>query len=346
MSETESSSPDTQPRREPWLTVHALTEFVFCPRAGLLAAETNSFDEQEQPQGNLDFSLPYTLDELEYRLARNLNRLWLQGGVSLFILLVGIVSAWQDRMLMGLFAGMLLLLLAKPVSRRVQSVLTLVEQRRAVLERERFSPPVQEATRQNVNWWDFLNAGWMSIVSHESHRDEELALSGSPWRVLRQGSFTIPVFKLAHYNSSQGSRIFPQHIVRMAAYCHLIETCEGATSPCGIVLYGDTYEGTTIPNDAEARNSFLAALQSAQQWLALSADDRKEPSPAEPALCSGCHLGRPVVYLEGVSEHSRHGLPIPVYGTVAKDGRLYHCACGDRFIWRPPQEDAIRLGLV
>ncbi len=339
------SQPDNDTQRTRWLTVHALTEFVFCPRAGLIAVETNSLDEHEKPPSNLDFSLPYTIDELEYRLARNLNRLWLLGGVSAIVLLAGIFAAWQDRMLMGLFAGVLLLLLAKPVARRVERVMALVEQRRTLLQRERFAPPVEEATRQNVNWWDFLNAGWMSITCHESHRDEQLALSGSPWRVLRQGSFTIPVFKLPHYDSLQGTRIFPQHIVRMAAYCHLLETCEGATSPCGIVLFGDTYEGTTIPNDAEAKQLFAGAVQTAQHWLMLSADDRKEPPAAEPALCSGCHLGRPIVYLEGVSEHTRYGQPVPVYGTVARDGRLYHCLCGDRFLWRPPQENAVKLGL-
>jgi len=339
------SQPDNDTQRTRWLTVHALTEFVFCPRAGLIAVETNSLEEHDKPPSNLDFSLPYTIDELEYRLARNLNRLWLLGGVSAIVLFAGIFAAWQDRMLMGLIAGVLLLLLAKPVARRVERVMALVEQRRTLLQRERFAPPVEEATRQNVNWWDFLNAGWMPITCHESHRDEQLALSGSPWRVLRQGSFAIPVFKLTHYDSSHETRIFPQHIVRMAAYCHLLETCEGASSPCGIVLFSDTYEGTTIPNNAEAKQLLADALQTAQQWLTLSAEDRKEPLAAEPALCSGCHLGQPIVYLEGVSEHFRHGQPIPVYGTVAKDGRLYHCPCGDRFIWRPPQRDAVKLGL-
>ena len=82
-------------------------------------------------------------------------------------------------MLLGLFAGALLLLLAKPVARRVEVVMALVQQRRAVLQRERSNPQIQDSTGQNVNWWDFLNAGWMSIVCHESHRDEQLALSGA-----------------------------------------------------------------------------------------------------------------------------------------------------------------------
>ena len=42
-----------------------------------------------------------------------------------------------------------------------------------------------------------------------------------------------------------------KQFVRAAGYGHFIETYVGATSPCGIVLFGHTYEGTTIPNDAE-----------------------------------------------------------------------------------------------
>ena len=331
---------DSNSNRKPWLTVHALTEFVFCPRAGLVAVETCSRDEHELPPNNLDFSLPFTLDELEYRLARNLNRLWILAGAAAIILLVGTVAAWRDQYGIAIMSGIGLMLLAKPVARRVETVLKLVERRRAVLERERFDPPVDETVRQNVNWWDFLNAGWMSITCHEAHRDEELGLSGSPWRILRRGSLAIPVFKLSHFDAANGSRIFPQHIIRMAAYCQLIETCEGATSPCGIILFGDTYEGMTLPNDTEAKTSFSAALQSAQQWLTLAADDRQEPPAAEPALCSGCHWGRPIVYVEGFTEHSRHDEPIPVFGTVGKDNRLYHSACGDRFTWRPPHEKA------
>lgn len=337
---------DHNSQRKPWLTIHALTEFVFCPRAGLIAAETDSRDENEQETTNLDFSLPFTLDELEYRLARNLNRVWILAGAATVLLLLGAIATWRDQYAIAFLAGIGIMLLATPVARRVETVLKLVERRRAVLARERFDPPVEEAVRQNVNWWDFLNAGWMSVTCHEAHRDEELALSGSPWRILRRGSLCIPVFKLAHGDAAKGSRIFPQHIIRMAAYCHLIKTCEGADSPCGIVLFGDTYEGITLPNDADAKASFSAALQSAQQWLALAADDRQEPPAAERALCSGCHLGRPIVYLEGATEHSRHGEAIPVFGTVAKNGCLYHSPCGDRFTWRPPQEDAVTLGLV
>ena len=339
------SHTDNNPHQKPWLTVHALTEFVFCPRAGLITVETDSREEPEQAAANLDFSLPFTLDELEYRLARNLNRLWITGGASIVFLLAGVIGLWLHHLALAFVSGVALVLLAPPVARRVETVLSLVQQRRTVLEREKYDPPVEGSTRAPVNWWDFLNAGWMSIVCHQPHRDEEFALSGSPWRILRRGSVSIPVFKLTHYDATHGHQLFPQHVVRMAAYCHLIETCEGATSPCGVVLFGNTYEGVTLPNDAAAKTSLLAALQSAQQWLMLAADDDREPLAADPEFCSGCHWGQPIVYLEGATEHTRHGEPIPVFGTVAKDGRLYHSACGDRFTWKPRHDHAVKLGI-
>jgi hypothetical protein len=52
-----------EPTGEPWLTVHALSQFAFCPRAGLLTVETRADDPDAQKLANLDFSLPYTLQE-------------------------------------------------------------------------------------------------------------------------------------------------------------------------------------------------------------------------------------------------------------------------------------------
>ena len=70
----------------------------------------------------------------------------------------------------------------------------------------------------------------------------------------------------------------------MAAYCHLIETCEGAESPYGIVLYPDSYECVTVPNSPENQNKLHSGLlrarkiiRAAQLYLQRNRQFRERP---------------------------------------------------------------------
>jgi hypothetical protein len=249
----ESGDDTTTPKR--WLTVHALSEFVFCPRAGILTVETRADVDDQQPRANLDFSLPYTIEEMEQRLQRNLNRLWLLGAATCAVLVGAALAVWTGRELFLLLMAVLLLLLAGPVSRRVTAVGQLIRLRREVTMQHPQEIDFSETVRQEISWWELLAAGWMSVRCHEAYRDEALGLSGAPWRTLRRGSVTIPVFRLTQFDRELEPRIFPQHVVRMAGYCHLIETCEGRESPAGIVLFGDSYRGVTLVNSTEAKDA-------------------------------------------------------------------------------------------
>lgn len=329
-----------------WLTVHALSEFVFCPRAGILTVETAADNHAARPRANLDFSLPYTVEELEQGLNRHLNRLWLLGTATVVALVGAAVAAWTGREIWLLVAAVLVLLLARPVSLRVTAIQQLIRLRRAVAQHQPREPDFSEPVRQEVSWWELLAAGWMSVRCHEAYRDEELRLSGAPWRTLRRGSVTIPVFKLPNINTDDEPHVRPQDVVRMAGYSQLIETCEGRESPAGIVLFGDSYQGLALPNSPEAKQALLFVLQSARELLIEARETPNATSPPPTATCAGCRWGQPRRYRQDYSEIQQEGESVPVFGTVAPDRRLYHAPCGDLFGWVPPHELTLRLKIL
>lgn len=336
----------SEPIPSTWMSVSALTEFVFCPRAGLLASESEHEADRREKRARLDFSLPYSVPELERSLHRHLNRIWLLGSVSLAALALGGYALWSSHNLAALGAAAVLLAVAGPISRQIEFVRRLARLRAVAKSREARTPDLTTSERQNVDWFELLADDWTSAPNHEPFRDETLALAGSPWRTLRRGSVTVPVFKMIHWDAdADGPKIFPQHVVRMAAYCRLIETCEAHESPCGIVLFGDSYRGVTLPNDASARRLFDEALAAARQRTIDTTEEQLDPSAPPPEVCRGCPWGAPREYRQGATEISLAGDLVPVYGSVAVDRRLYHSQCGDRFAWTPPHEFAQRLGL-
>src|SRR5947209_1200704 len=76
--------------RDPWLGVHVLTEFVFCPRAGLIELEKETRDEgdesQREPWANLSYVPLYDLSEIDERIQKGLRRIrWLLFAAALLI---------------------------------------------------------------------------------------------------------------------------------------------------------------------------------------------------------------------------------------------------------------------
>lgn len=330
----------------PWLQVSQLAEFVFCARAGLLAVELAEAEAEHPLRMNLDFAPPYSLAELEATLQRQFNLLWAWCAAAFVTLTAaGCAYVWERRWL-ALLAGALLVLFAAPLARQLERCLQLVRLRHRIRSAPAGEPVWDLTTEQAVDWWQLLAAGWLSVRNHEAYQDAERSLSGRPWRTLRRGDLTIPVFKLPHFSPTQGLQLFPQHVMRMAAYCQLIESCEGRSSPAGIVLFGESYQGVTVPATPTARAAVEAALAQAREVLEASNVLERDPAPPAPAWCAGCPWGLPRIFREGVTEISRDGELVPVYGRVLADRRLYHSPCGDRFAWRPPHELALRQGLA
>ena len=181
-----------------------------------------------------------------------------------------------------------------------------------------------------------MKAGFRSIKYQDALTDKDWMLSGRPWRVLRRGSLRIPVFRMLRGEP----KLYRQHYARMAAYCHLIEVCEGAESPYGIILFGHTYEGVAVPNSPTTRAAFHDELVKARAVVRKSREDVSFPLAPRGSQCEHCPLGGPVfIGLERRSTRRDEEM-LPVFPARGRDGRAYHSFCGDRFHWIPPHERA------
>jgi hypothetical protein len=164
---------------------------------------------------------------------------------------------------------------------------------------------------QELNWWGMLSAGYEIIRLPEQLRDPDWRLAGKPWRVLRHGDLRIPVFKRRARSRENAENLGKQHYVRMTAYCHLLEKCENAASPYGIILFGDSYHGVTVPNTAGRRRVMEDSLLEARRVLI------KRDGPVNEQKCVRCPFNSP------------------------RDATMPDC--GDRFDWSPPARRARRF---
>ena len=132
----------------------------------------------------------------------------------------------------------------------------------------------------------------------------------------------------------------------MAAYCHLLGVSEGARSPYGVIIKGETFAAVTVPNTPRTQAMFREALVAARRAVRESEEVNSNPPPPENAnLCHECPYR---LACSATSQRTvlRHGAPIEP--KVAKDprGNEYHSHCGDRFRWIPPHRDAIAMESV
>jgi hypothetical protein len=200
------------------------------------------------------------------------------------------------------------------------------------------SPQIRE-----VNWWSLRKAGFDCLKPVDVLRDPDERLAGRPWRILTKGTTVrIPVIR-----KHRGDRVWrPQHVVRIAAYCRLIETCEGGQAPFGVLMFAGSYDCWIIPNTALAQSQFEQALARTREFLSVHEKGKFVPAAPTDNRCDGCHLGEPRVYASGQTDTIVSGNCIAPLLTRGAYRRLFHCPCGDCFNWVPPHEDAIRLGLV
>lgn len=350
MSSPSPSQPDVsvssaEESETPQLGVHVLSEFLFCTRAGLLAWEERREDSgKELDEPNLDYLPRYDLPEIEQFLERILNDIWqdLAIGTGLLALVFLMSGQWGLGGPDGLWAALAVGVVIAPMVHHGRRVARLVVRRRQALRAEAKEPDFAESERPAVDWWELLAAGFESVAYKESLYDEDIRLGGRPWRVLRRGPLRIPVFR-----KRQGiARLHEQHIVRMAAYCHLLEVAEGGESPYGVILDGESYRAVALPNHDEARAALREALATARTVMTAARDRGKTPdAPGDKHLCSACPWGRPVVHRPGETETVVAGRPQRVHASSGPDGRLYHSRCGDRYGWTPPHSLAHSMRL-
>jgi hypothetical protein len=178
-------------------------------------------------------------------------------------------------------------------------------------------PPPEHTRPMPVNWWSLLQANYESTRPNEMLRDTDWRLCGKPWRILKYGNLRIPVFR-KRYSGQEPERekqIHHQHQMRITAYCRLVEATEGGTSPYGIVMFGRTYDGVTVPVGQAHADRLRQTLMHVRGTLRNKVDP---DAPQRLGQCRKCPHGRPEAY---------HLHP-----------RYMHSDCGDRFHWTPPHE--------
>ena len=151
-----SSAPEV-----PWLGVHVLSEFTFCPRAGLIAMgqERRDGGDDYWLRPNLDYRPSYAMYELRRAFAAALL-IAVTLAVAFGIVLAA--SVWlllhgNDVPLAG--ALLLLVVLAIPLSRSLARLMSLVAQWRRIHRLTPSEPDPNLAMPQPVVWWEMLRAG-------------------------------------------------------------------------------------------------------------------------------------------------------------------------------------------
>ena len=332
----------------PRVEVHVLSEFVFCPRAAILAAESgrDTGDEEKPSGGKLDSFVDYD----EHRFVEALNNAW--GRVRLWGTLMApalllVLAAWRlHSPLAAGVASLPLIVLAAKMWDTLQAIVQLVREYAAYQAATPVEIDLTSTEIRRVNWWSLRKAGFDCLKPCDSYQDHAEQLSGKPWRVLIKDTVVrIPVVRKHRGKADWGK----QHVVRLAAYCRLIESCESADSPFGLLMFAGSYNCVLIPNTQETRERLQKALADVRRLL--NAYRRGEAiGPPTDNRCRGCHFGRPRRFFEGKSETELGGKKLPPKTTrpphTTQKDLLYHCDCGDRFKWVPPHERAIELRIA
>jgi len=326
---------------DPLIGVYVLSQFVFCPRAGVCAYETrNDFPDEEPLPAQLDLLPRFDIHEIENTFSEAVSRLtWLVGGM-LLVLAIGYFLAMKfaPEMVWGLI--IVVLVFAVLMEPTVRVLWEMSCRYRAFSTAQVNEPDPDSEEIQSVNWFAMLKAGFMSVAYHRLTH-EKWKLEGKPWRVLRRGNLRIPVF----FQSSTDQRLHPKHLAKVAAYCHLLQVVENYESPYALVLKENSLEGVAIPNSARSRRIFHEALRSARNTINNAVANKGTSPPEQASLCVGCPFGKPLRFKPGITDGLQVRISLKIFVLGDKQEVIHHCLCGDRFKWMPPHKETLEKGL-
>jgi hypothetical protein len=345
----ESLSPSRQDRpvsNPKPLGVHVLSEHVFCHRASILARGTGEDEGDEEPSlgPRLDFFGDY--DERRFKealdAARGQARLWftLLAPAVLLVLIV-----WRCTSVMwGVAAAAPVFYIVAQLWDAFRRIVTIIKERE--IFRAVPASPVDLAPREAywTNWWVLRKGGFNDcfkpVDAYGGPGDE---LKGKPWRILtKDTAIKVPVLR-KHRGEKKWGR---QHVVRVAAYCRLIESWEGAKAPFGVVMFAGTYECLVIPNDSTAKSLLARSSSEAREFLDIYDQGSFVPVAPTDNRCKGCPFGKPRRYVPSKTDTFLYGRQLAAKVAKDKNGKDYHSICGDFFGGVPPHERAIALGIA
>lgn len=339
----------------PELGVHVMSEFMYCPRAGIIAAESHRDDmgmeEGAAPAlgGIPRYDIDRMLRDLESRSKELKHLVAATFSVVLLAVLCSVFSTDTGVFVLGLGGAVLALLAKKWWPEAVEWWQLRGEIRRAqqAVPRE---PDWDQHAQQQVDWWELIAAGFESIELTRALSNHEVALTGRPWRVLHRGHLRIPVLRV-RVEEGDGPigqfRPRTQQQARIAAYAFLTETCERGNADWAIVLFNSSDRGVAFPVGSDEWDAFRQGLPRARREFGQYMESpRYRPRPADHGrACSGCPFGEP--RMVGLRPTILNGVEILPRKTTDNLNREFHCTCYDRFGDEvPPHKLARQLGLT
>ncbi|WP_437191135.1 hypothetical protein [Planctomicrobium sp. SH527] len=326
----------------PLLTVHVLGEQVFCSRAGVIASESSDEQGAEPDLGpKLHDWIDYDLFHFREELHRCWEKLcfwltWLAPALLVVLIFWRLVSPFAAALvsLPAFYAAAR----AGEILVRIFSLLWAWQQYTRAPEMEIDLNPKKEI---DINWWTLRKAGFDCIKPNDPHDHPDRPLRGKPWRMLIKTPHRIPVLCKHLGKRSWGQ----QHVVRLAAYAELIERCEVAKAPFGILKFGNSSRCRLIPITPEMKADVERELLNTWELLQVAQRERYTIAAPTGNQCRGCQHGYPHLLQKG-SATVLKGEELAAYPAPPNQKKQYHSVCGDRFGWIPPHQRAVELGIV
>ena len=327
-------------------SVHALGQYVFCPRSGILAAEKGDQRDVDDELPRFTYLPNFDRERIEEALSGKLTQFcfFLLYGVCLVVLMkMGLAD--QNRWVFYPSALALFVLGFWSLGTLV-AIAELTLRRHAAIRAEAHEPEPDIRDIERVNWWSLLKAGLEPIQYQQPFQHPELPLEGCPWRVLQRGSRRIPVIRSGtHKLGDRKGELYVKHQVRLVAYALLLESTGHIEVPYGVVFPVDSPLGLAFPITDELRQRTVSLLHDFQQQIVASQQQQSQPeTPPNRNRCTNCDYGKPV---PTTTEEVQHALRAAQQLVVLqnRDGDLYRCECGDRFGSAPPHGVSVKKGL-
>lgn len=331
------------------LSIYVLSQTRFCPRAGLLTRELikyklmtdNADDVQEDRSPRLDWLPDYDDALIREQIDERVSVLTQVAPYAIVYSLAWFFIVYFYRGI-GLVLAAPIVVFAFWLWDRLQKIREL-ERRIKAFDRASNNLKISDLGKeeQTVNWWSLRKAGFSVSSPEDPNVYKEWKLGGRPFLVLTYQGMRIPV--LRKHRGREG--VFPNNRAAIVGYCHLLEKCEGAQSPFGVMMFADTYEVVIVPNNHANQLLFEEGLLQTREILRQIELGMAVGEPTR-NQCRGCPLGKPRKYEPGKSD--KHIGVLPGSLTVASkrnSKQQYHCVCGDRFGWLPPHENAVAMDL-
>lgn len=318
----------------PNIHVRSLGEFEYCPRAGVFAFDSQSregIDEDSVKVPDLGYSPPFEIAIVEEQLAARLARLakttFLLAALVIFSALIGRAYGWFKTI--PIWIANVPPLFVIMVACQDVAVLWRAKRRYQTAANPALLHEIRRV-KLAVDWWQLIRV-YSNINTGEHYTDPNLGLVGKPARILTFHNHRIPVILSG---SARQDDVQSTHLLKLAAYCHLIRVVEPRTAcDWGIVIFKDTRRGFAVPIDQVNIDSMRTKLRLFRDVLDRERHDDEKPAKGHPQACANCHLNRRRTYRKGKSETQIAGHKLLPY---LHEESNTHCSCGDRFQWLPP----------